>query len=485
MAILLPNGRQQFLDGNGKPLAGGLVYMYQPATTVPAATWQDANQTVPNTNPIMLDAAGECTIYGIGNYRQIVQDVFGNLIWDQPTGIGMSGTPGGFIYASNYGLRQGGSDATAIQAAINAAAAMPGGATVYLGPGPIAFNAGDQVVWPAFASGVSLKGDGPQATFITINGNLSTDVFVLTAGTLSYCQIRDLGITCNGIGSAGALIHFENTQTVHVENVLMEGGFWNGIQISGGTKQNWVQIRDLIAPGENTANAAIMIGDDINGTSNGVYVQNCKFYGSQFGVYVRDGYNVTVTGCTFEENGQSGFACNPGPGQSAQNINLNSCFIRGCSQAAYNISQSGGVAGNISISDCEASESFQGIAIGSFPDVANISITSCQIRLSKQQGIDNFGGQSVVIVGNVLSENGQQAANTYDAILIQNGTSHVVMGNMIVTDIAVAQHRYAINLTGNSDFAAIIGNVSIGNGTGAISNTATGLNNVVVNNTPP
>lgn len=85
MTALLPNGRQQFCDPNGQPYAGGKVYFYSPGTTTPETTYQDQGLTVPNTNPIILDASGRATIWGNGNFRQVLYDVFGNLVWDQVT----------------------------------------------------------------------------------------------------------------------------------------------------------------------------------------------------------------------------------------------------------------------------------------------------------------------------------------------------------------------------------------------------------------
>jgi hypothetical protein len=82
---LIPNAKQQFLDANGNPLAGGFVYYYIPSTTTFKNTYQNAALTILNTNPIVLDSAGECIAYGVGSFRQIVTDVNGNLIWDQPT----------------------------------------------------------------------------------------------------------------------------------------------------------------------------------------------------------------------------------------------------------------------------------------------------------------------------------------------------------------------------------------------------------------
>jgi hypothetical protein len=84
-ATLLPNARQQFWDTNGRPLAGGSVYFYIPNTSTLKNTWQDAGKTVLNTNPVVLDSNGQAIIYGEGQYRQVVYDVHGNLIWDKLT----------------------------------------------------------------------------------------------------------------------------------------------------------------------------------------------------------------------------------------------------------------------------------------------------------------------------------------------------------------------------------------------------------------
>ena len=41
-ATLLPNGKQQFIDINGKPLVAGKVFMYVPNTLIAKTTWQNA-----------------------------------------------------------------------------------------------------------------------------------------------------------------------------------------------------------------------------------------------------------------------------------------------------------------------------------------------------------------------------------------------------------------------------------------------------------
>ena len=82
---VLPNAMTQFVDGNGAPYAGGHVYMYVPGTTTPKATYQTPQGTSPNANPITLDANGRAVIWGAGEYRQVLQDAFGVVVWDQLT----------------------------------------------------------------------------------------------------------------------------------------------------------------------------------------------------------------------------------------------------------------------------------------------------------------------------------------------------------------------------------------------------------------
>ncbi len=84
-AAIMPNGKNQFIDINGNPLVGGTVTFYEPGTLSLKDTWQDADQTVLNTNPIVLDSRGQAIIYGYGIYRQRVKDSLGNLIWDELT----------------------------------------------------------------------------------------------------------------------------------------------------------------------------------------------------------------------------------------------------------------------------------------------------------------------------------------------------------------------------------------------------------------
>ena len=99
LANILPPARTTFTNANGVPLAGGKVYFYIPSTSTFKNTWQDAGEATLNTNPVVLDGAGSALIYGVGQYRQVVYDSLGNLIWDGITANAASGT--GQIFGTN------------------------------------------------------------------------------------------------------------------------------------------------------------------------------------------------------------------------------------------------------------------------------------------------------------------------------------------------------------------------------------------------
>ena len=78
----MPMIRARFFDDNARPLSGGKIYTYEPNTTTPKTTYKDLAATTPNTNPILLDVAGEADIYFDGQYRVIVESWRGEQLYD-------------------------------------------------------------------------------------------------------------------------------------------------------------------------------------------------------------------------------------------------------------------------------------------------------------------------------------------------------------------------------------------------------------------
>lgn len=84
-ASQVPNAQQQFVDPNGNPYANGKVFMYVPSTFTKKSTWTGPTQTTQNLNPIQLDNAGRAVVWGVGSYRQVLQDQNNQQVWDNLT----------------------------------------------------------------------------------------------------------------------------------------------------------------------------------------------------------------------------------------------------------------------------------------------------------------------------------------------------------------------------------------------------------------
>lgn len=81
---LMPFGKQQFFNANGIPLAGGKVFTYAAGTTTPLVTYQDANGSATNTNPVTLDSGGFGNIWlSAAAYKIVVQNSLFQEIWSQ------------------------------------------------------------------------------------------------------------------------------------------------------------------------------------------------------------------------------------------------------------------------------------------------------------------------------------------------------------------------------------------------------------------
>ena len=63
-------------DNSNNPLAGGHLYTYAAGTNTPLVTYTDSSLTIPNINPIILDAYGRAQVWlGPAAYKLNVTDV--------------------------------------------------------------------------------------------------------------------------------------------------------------------------------------------------------------------------------------------------------------------------------------------------------------------------------------------------------------------------------------------------------------------------
>jgi hypothetical protein len=84
MANRFVSPQQQFISYSGQPYSGGFLFFYISGTSTPTPTYQDEGLTIPNTNPVQLDSAGDA-----GNifldpgiiYKVELTDSNNNPIW--------------------------------------------------------------------------------------------------------------------------------------------------------------------------------------------------------------------------------------------------------------------------------------------------------------------------------------------------------------------------------------------------------------------
>lgn len=106
MAALCPPIKiQQFTD-NGEFAVGYKLHTYVTDTTTPKATYTDAGGTTPNTNPVILDARGEATLFlsPAEQYRIVLTTAADVTVWTQDGVSAFAATAGSGVTISSTGV---------------------------------------------------------------------------------------------------------------------------------------------------------------------------------------------------------------------------------------------------------------------------------------------------------------------------------------------------------------------------------------------
>jgi hypothetical protein len=116
MANLMPLPKMSFSDSNGRPLVGGKVFFYDAGTSTLKNTYTDASGATPNTNPVILDARGEGSIWLLnGFYKVKLCTQAGAEIWT----VDNVSNKGEAVSVKDFGARSNTDSTVAIQAAFN------------------------------------------------------------------------------------------------------------------------------------------------------------------------------------------------------------------------------------------------------------------------------------------------------------------------------------------------------------------------------
>lgn len=300
-----------FVNATNKPLVGGKLYTYLAETTTPATTYSNDTGT-PNTNPIILDANGECNLYLNDDisYRLILKDANDVTYFDRDR---VSSIGGGdykvltFDTIADLRLKIGSEKEPVAQTSGYYAAGDGGGNSFYWDGTSGATDNSATIIKPTFVSGsgrwlavntsiVTLRQCGAKGDGITIDDaawsvfcNLSSDG-IIEAGTYKITQHVTIssGVlkTIRGIGNPTLSIILPiNTnfltcnRQVHFEHIKFDfnnGYVKNGITYTASLGE--IILKDLTFKNvKDTDSSTGTILINVTADSNKLYIDGIRF----------------------------------------------------------------------------------------------------------------------------------------------------------------------------------------------------------------
>jgi len=240
--------RFQALSNEGNPLAGGQLFTYQAGTLIPQATYTDSTLTVPNTNPIILDAFGTAAIWlGQNAYKFNLLDVNSvqqaNFPIDNISGYG-SNLAAALASTTSASLGQG-------MIGFNPALSYPVGTL----PGDLAMSGGAALVgeiqpWNgAVASTQAVKNAqvADLADFGTVDTTGATDMSALiTKAIASFGYISGNTYFGNVINLPAGLI--KCNFSIATGSITIRGKGKNATQLTPATNNPVISIGSLSGP---------------------------------------------------------------------------------------------------------------------------------------------------------------------------------------------------------------------------------------------
>jgi hypothetical protein len=425
------------------------------------------------------------------------------------------------IDVRNFGTRShpyrgGGDDAVPIQAAIDRAAAI-GGATVYLGPGPISFSGSLGSDHPALswtAPGIVLKGDGPGGTVIHVKYNPRADVILLgsSAKNLNAAQsgLRNLGIglVTGQSQTIGAAIHSSNAQKHRFHNIHTFGGFYSHFRVTGGPNQYVVWISGCLIDATAGTQNAVAIGDSDDMAPQDTIIVDLESGGNRSAgncirVFACSG--MTINNADIINYSKNAFWISPGSKQKVVNSFIHNlqCDTCGDDGALVSIDENTGTVENINFSLCWfSSNGGAGLALYGSPGnpINGVHLSNCTAGGNVRHGIwvksnaRNIDIDNVTTAGNSAATNSFSGAPTgavgaYSGIMIDDGNNIGVSivggrsGAVGAWEGFGATQKYGYAFGPHTDYCGLFGTTASGpsglaiNAIGALLNSSTGTHN--------
>jgi hypothetical protein len=438
----------QFLDNNGNPLSGGLLYTYIAGTTTPQATYTTSSGSTPHSNPIVLDSAGRVPAGGevwltVGQtYKFVLQTAAAVLVgtYDNiPGGISsdsvtflQSGTGAvtrtaqakmrDVVSVKDFGAVGDGvtDDTAAFNAALNASTSMN---VIFVPPGnTYRITSTLNIVGNKTLVGADSGSQNFQAAYIYHDPASTGPLFQVQTPSNGVC-IKNLTIT----GGNGSFCIESSNQYVRYEYLKMQLYNGSGIRLlsSGdGSSSSKLINCEWLAP----ASATSYTGFEIIVNGGDVHMRGCTAIHGAIGINVSQCQTLIIDGCSV--NKQSRYAGYSSASQFntagiklsgaayKQAISIRNSYIEACDNGIYVESCE-----SLSIEDNLLYDSGVAGVVGAWTAFGNSSI------YLKDATVKN-----VTIKNNSITalSNGN-AGNTFYALYLNDATNVVLMNNAITT----------------------------------------------------
>lgn len=203
-------------DNNGNPLFNGQLFTYVAGSSTPQATYIDSTGTTPNSNPVILNARGEASVWlatGL-TYKLTLQDSLGNQIWSVDQ--------------------------------------IPGGLQI------------TQALFNSFLGGVTINGvanGAPQVLFSKTSAYAGG-----TVGFVNPTVMVQANVTSCGNNYEWAFLSVMNNSSSTGQNVAVYGQGNRQLTTAGATWGGVMEVREVVALNDPTVG---LVGLEVDNRSNG------------------------------------------------------------------------------------------------------------------------------------------------------------------------------------------------------------------------
>jgi hypothetical protein len=502
LAQLSPTPVFKAFANDGTPLAYGKLYSYIAGTTTPQATYPSQSESTPNTNPITLNARGECALWldPTLSYKFNLTDALGNQIAEYPVDNIVGGyypasspidsvnihyditageiaagvTPAVYSYPPPDIRRYGAiaSPAFDCQTAFNNC--LSSNNVAYVPPGmwyssQITVPGGAYIYGDWKPSGVMPFTPGSQTILFNCSGT------GFPSGESLLTKFQNLIIYGNGATSCIG-IYGQYVDNLELDSVILDGVFKSNIYVTDG---QYLYLRKVRCNGAVNWNVYVNYTTGLAGANcwSFIKISDCEFYscestgisGSQQGaVYLGNVAALQMINTDFLGNDALGLICDQtydmsGP-QGSSGFYIANCEFDSNASAGAQFNR----CRNITVSGCWFSSGRTNKNSGLvFNNCADSRIQGSDFFACGDNGIYLSGSTQIAIIGNSCGANGQtQTAGVGAGILLGSSTYCKVAHNICTNNnygYLSQLQQVGVTEQGSADFNTITDNTVTGN----------------------